>query len=128
MFNIDLDTLISRNNALQLTGYTHKKKKNRENMMIKSRDMITNLSDDAKIPFLDSKLKREVYCILYFDEGIDMNDLLTKLKNNTKDEVLDVILFFKKNNILIISNEKPILTSTGKAIINLIVGMHQFYG
>lgn len=31
MFNIDLDTLISRNNALQLTGYTHthtqKKKK-----------------------------------------------------------------------------------------------------
>lgn len=96
--------------------------------MIKSRDMITNLSDDAKIPFLDSKLKREVYCILYFDEGIDMNDLLTKLKNNTKDEVLDVILFFKKNNILIISNEKPILTSTGKAIINSIVGMHQFYG
>lgn len=26
MFNIDLDTLISRNNALQLTGYKKKKK------------------------------------------------------------------------------------------------------
>lgn len=125
MFNIDLDILISRNKAIWLIGYN---KKHRENMMIKSRDMITNLSDDAKIPFLDSKLKREIYCILYFDEGIDMNDLFTKLKNNTKDEVLDGILFFKKNNILIISNEKPILTSTGKAIINSIMGMHQIYG
>jgi DNA-binding HxlR family transcriptional regulator len=98
--------------------------------MFDNLDMFDNLPDidNEKVSIINGKIKKKIIYILYKEAKVDRKTIKSILNNVTDSELLKALKELEVNGLLKKDKikEEYTLSLTGKSMVNMIIGLHQF--